>query len=170
MDNADNTSHTPEPQSSTGRVKWFNNKAGYGFITVSDGEQSGTDVFVHHSSIIVDKEQYRYLVQGEYVSFKMMSVESEQHQWQANEVRGINNGKLMCETRMDSRTERSNTSGYDNTHFTSDNNRPKSRGQGPRSEWMLVRTNGRRDSFREERTDRYQQPRETFRPRVSKPN
>jgi cold shock CspA family protein len=35
----------------TGRVKWFNNKAGYGFITVTDGPKSGSDVFVHHSSI-----------------------------------------------------------------------------------------------------------------------
>jgi cold shock CspA family protein len=33
----------------TGRVKWFNNKAGYGFITATDGPNSGTDIFVHHS-------------------------------------------------------------------------------------------------------------------------
>ena len=37
--------------SSCGRVKWFNNKAGYGFITISSDEQSGEDVFVHHSAI-----------------------------------------------------------------------------------------------------------------------
>jgi cold shock CspA family protein len=48
----------------TGRVKWFNNKAGYGFITVTDGPKSGSDVFVHHSSIKVVSEQYKYLVQG----------------------------------------------------------------------------------------------------------
>ena len=41
---------TPVPaESLIGRVKWFNNKAGYGFITVTDGSRSGTDVFVHHS-------------------------------------------------------------------------------------------------------------------------
>ena len=28
-----------------GRVKWFNARAGYGFITVSDGDRQGTDVF-----------------------------------------------------------------------------------------------------------------------------
>ena len=39
-----------------GRVKWFNNKAGYGFITVTDGPKAGTDVFVHHSVIKVAKE------------------------------------------------------------------------------------------------------------------
>ncbi len=27
----------------TGRVKWFNNKAGYGFITVTDGSKAGSD-------------------------------------------------------------------------------------------------------------------------------
>lgn len=41
----------------TARCKWFNNKAGYGFVTVSGGEHDGTDVFVHHSGIVVDKEQ-----------------------------------------------------------------------------------------------------------------
>jgi cold shock CspA family protein len=40
--------------SQTGRVKWFNSKAGYGFITVTDGPKSGTDVFVHHSAIKVE--------------------------------------------------------------------------------------------------------------------
>jgi cold shock CspA family protein len=28
----------------TGMVKWFNNKAGFGFITVCDGEYSGKDI------------------------------------------------------------------------------------------------------------------------------
>jgi len=48
-----------------GRVKWFNNKAGYGFITVTDGSQSGSDIFIHHSAISVADQQYKYLVQGE---------------------------------------------------------------------------------------------------------
>ena len=54
-----------------GRVKWFNNKAGYGFVTVTDGSKSGSDVFIHHSAIKVDAEQYKYLVQGEYVEFTL---------------------------------------------------------------------------------------------------
>lgn len=90
----------------TGRVKWFNNKAGYGFITVTDGSKSGTDVFVHHSSIKVDSEQYRYLVQGEYVEFTLSSAESGEHEFHAGDVCGIKGGKLMCETRHDSRVAR----------------------------------------------------------------
>ena len=82
----------------TGRVKWFNTKAGYGFITTS--EQS--DVFVHHSSLSINREQYRYLVQGEYVEFTLSTMENSNHKYQATNVTGLNNGKLMCETRYDS--------------------------------------------------------------------
>ena len=95
--------------STSGRVKWFNNKAGYGFITVSAGEHDGTDVFVHHSAIQVAVEQYRYLVQGEYVVFSLCSVENDKHQWQAGTVKGISNGKLMCETRLETREARPET-------------------------------------------------------------
>lgn len=82
-----------------GRVKWFNNKAGYGFITSSTGEGE-KDIFVHHSSIMVEKNQYKYLVTGEYVSFNVETVDNnERYNCQAKNVRGINDGPLMCETR-----------------------------------------------------------------------
>jgi cold shock CspA family protein len=91
-----------------GRVKWFNNKAGYGFITVSNGDQSGTDMFVHHSGILVLSEQYKYLVQGEYVEFIVGKTDGGAHEYHAGDVSGINGGKLMCETRKDFRQMRSN--------------------------------------------------------------
>ena len=78
----------------TGRVKWFNNKAGYGFITITDG----LDIFVHHSAIDVEN-QYKYLVLGEYVEFNLANTTSEKHKFQASLVNGINGGKLMCQTR-----------------------------------------------------------------------
>ena len=91
----------------TGRVKWFNNKAGYGFISITDGSQAGTDVFVHHSVIGVSSEQYKYLVQGEYISFALSPTQNEAHKFQATNVLGINGGKLMCETRKEFKMSRS---------------------------------------------------------------
>jgi cold shock CspA family protein len=91
----------------TGRVKWFNNKSGYGFITVTDGNTSGRAVCVHHSSIKVDSEQYKYLVQGEYVDFSLSDTKTSDHEYQAAEVCGIKGGKLMCETRRESRVAHS---------------------------------------------------------------
>jgi CspA family cold shock protein len=89
-----------------GRVKWFNNKAGYGFITVTDGKRSGSDVFVHHSAVNVENNQYKYLVQGEYVEFDLIKTQSEKHEWQASNVSGIKGGKLMCETRHELKVAR----------------------------------------------------------------
>jgi CspA family cold shock protein len=90
----------------TGRVKWFNNKAGYGFISITDGAQAGTDVFVHHSAIGVSSEQYKYLVQGEYVQFALSTTQTGNHTVQASGVSGINGGKLMCETRNEYKNSR----------------------------------------------------------------
>ncbi|MHB9031066.1 MAG: cold-shock protein [Candidatus Latescibacterota bacterium] len=48
---------------SNGKVKWFNEVKGYGFITMDDGK----DVFVHYSAIKGDG--FRTLAQGEGVEF-----------------------------------------------------------------------------------------------------
>lgn len=103
---SDVTTSTPLVQL-TGRVKWFNNKAGYGFITVTDGDRSGTDVFVHHSTIGVSSQQYKYLVQGEYVDFDLTTSQGGAHEFQASNVVGIKGGKLMCETRREFKISRS---------------------------------------------------------------
>ena len=93
---------TPSVDRHMGRVKWFNNKAGYGFITATkDGTE--TDIFVHHSDVMVVNEQYKYLVQGEYIEFIIISTEEGPHKFKASEVSGINGGKLMCETRNEFR-------------------------------------------------------------------
>lgn len=88
-----------QPERLLGQVKWFNNKAGYGFITVSDGEHANKDIFIHYSSISVTNSQYRYLVQGEYVEFSLEKSTSDKHELQATSISGIKGGKLMCETR-----------------------------------------------------------------------
>jgi len=117
-----------------GRVKWFNNKVGYGFVTVTDGEKSGSDIFVHHSSIKVGSEQYKYLVEGEYVEFTVSYNAGGKYEYQAGEVSGIKGGKLMCETRREVKNSR--------FHFRSseEQEKPKVRGQGPRDvgEWTPV--------------------------------
>jgi cold shock CspA family protein len=97
----------------TGCVKWFNNKAGFGFITVTDGKNVGSDIFVHHTNIDVENQQYRYLVQGEYVEFQLLSSKSASHEWQASKVHGIKGGKLMCETRREFKLSRSNYANND---------------------------------------------------------
>ena len=48
-----------------GKVKWFNNAKGYGFIE-KPGEQ---DIFVHYSSITGDG--YKTLIQGQDVEFEV---------------------------------------------------------------------------------------------------
>lgn len=83
----------------TGKVKWFNNKAGFGFITVCDGEHAGKDIFVHYSSIRGDDSLYKYLVQGEYVDFDLVKSTSDKHEYHAVNITGIKNGSIMCETR-----------------------------------------------------------------------
>ena len=81
-----------------GRVKWFNNKSGFGFITVCEGDHKDKDIFVHFSSIRAESQQYKYLVQGEYVEFKLIKSDSENHEFHASDVSGIKEGILMCET------------------------------------------------------------------------
>ena len=84
----------------TGMVQWFNNKSGFGFITVSgSGEFGGKDIFAHYSSIRVSNSQYKYLVQGEYVDFVLVKSENEKHEYQATDITGVQGGAIMCETR-----------------------------------------------------------------------
>lgn len=49
-----------------GRVKWFNNDKGYGFIEYKENE----DVFVHYSAI--ELEGYKTLSEGQLVEFKLV--------------------------------------------------------------------------------------------------
>ena len=49
-----------------GRVKWFNNEKGYGFIDYPEGE----DIFVHYSAI--KQDGYKSLSEGQIVEFDLI--------------------------------------------------------------------------------------------------
>jgi len=48
-----------------GKVKWFSNQKGYGFITLESGE----DVFVHHS--VIEGDGYKSLEEGQEVEVEV---------------------------------------------------------------------------------------------------
>lgn len=52
-----------------GKVKWFNNSKGYGFIQ----KDSGDDIFVHHSGI--NSEGFKSLQEGDRVEFETEETE-----------------------------------------------------------------------------------------------
>ena len=49
-----------------GRVKWFNNEKGFGFIEYTENE----DIFVHYSAI--NQDGYKTLTEGQLVRFKLV--------------------------------------------------------------------------------------------------
>ena len=145
----------------TGRVKWFNNKTGFGFITIVGGNEQfkdASEIFAHHSAIKVSQEQYRYLVEGEYVEFSVSDTASGDHKFQAADVRGVKGGKLFCETRNEQRANgpaqarshsHSHSSGGERAvrdgGLSNSGGRGRGgsegrgRGRGGPGEWMLVR-------------------------------
>ena len=66
---SENSDEVKTTLKTSGRVKWFNNSSGYGFITATDGDKTGEDVFVHFRSI--RGEGYRTLKQGAQVEFEL---------------------------------------------------------------------------------------------------
>jgi CspA family cold shock protein len=75
-----------------GKVKWFNTRKGYGFISTDDG----ADIFVHYSNISGDG--YKTLVEGDAVSFDI--VEGEKGQRAENVV-----PKAAAKTKAASKTK-----------------------------------------------------------------
>lgn len=53
----------------TGKVKWFSDAKGYGFIQTEEGQDGGRDIFVHYSEIV--KDGFRSLEQGQAVEFEL---------------------------------------------------------------------------------------------------
>lgn len=78
----------------TGQCKWFNDKLGYGFVTICEGDEKGKDIFVHHSGVKPLNSNYKTLRKGEYIQFNIVD---GMNGLQAVDVRGIGGGPLMCD-------------------------------------------------------------------------
>ena len=78
----------------TGRVKWFNKKKGYGFITLLTNDEEDKDVFFHYSSIVSDN--FKILFPGEYVSFDTITVENKVN---CTNIRGIMGNELLIDNK-----------------------------------------------------------------------
>jgi len=63
---AESTSRRKAVAKLQGKVKWFNNTKGYGFI----GQDTGPDVFVHYSAI--QMEGFKSLQEGDAVEFEVV--------------------------------------------------------------------------------------------------
>ena len=76
-----------------GQVKWFDNKLGYGFVTVLTNAHKGTDIFVHQTNVFPLETEFRTLMKGEYISLNV----SSDDKIQAMNVTGILGGSLRCD-------------------------------------------------------------------------
>ncbi len=138
-----------------GIIKWFNSKSGYGFITFTSNIENikDRDIFVHHSKINVSDKIYRYLCDGEKVTFSVCKSEANntKHQYQASNVKG-DGSSLICEHQISRNNNdnnrfgrggggRKNGSGYRVNQFSSRNNN-NNNGSGnngnSNSEWKFV--------------------------------
>tara|TARA_B110000858_G_scaffold178718_1_gene214752 strand:+ start:1997 stop:2326 length:330 start_codon:yes stop_codon:yes gene_type:complete len=74
------------------KVKWFNPRSGYGFLTDC---KSSEDIFVHHSEITTKENVYKTLTQGEYVEYQTTT--DKTGKILAAQVTGVLRGELLCE-------------------------------------------------------------------------
>lgn len=84
-----------------GQVKWFNNRRGYGFLSIVSQERRGEDIFVHQTNIAPSKSSFRTLRANEYVS---LDIKNDGEKNQAVNVSGVFGGPLMCDASQPRRT------------------------------------------------------------------
>lgn len=80
---------SPGGRRQAGRVKWFSNDEGFGFIEPDDRSRTGEkDVFVHYSFIRM--EGYKTLAAGDCVTFVLERCEKG---WNAQDVEKVEEGQ-----------------------------------------------------------------------------
>ncbi|PCJ22290.1 MAG: cold shock domain protein CspD [Gammaproteobacteria bacterium] len=77
----------------TGKVKWFNNAKGYGFIRPDTG---GDDLFVHYSYI--DMDGYKSLKAGQSVSYEIREAPKGLH---ATAIKMLDDGTDIVQSESD---------------------------------------------------------------------
>lgn len=104
-----------------GQVKWFNNKIGYGFITLlTENNSNNKDVFVHHQNVCPLESNYRTLRTGEYVEFILEENCDGEHKEQATKVSGIMGNELLCDFIHRNNNKRGGNKQKSNTDLKSD--------------------------------------------------
>ena len=68
-----------------GKIKWFNNEKGYGFIEGNTDE----DIFVHYSSI--KQDGYKSLMEGQIVEYELLKTDKG---LQAKNVKEVSNATV----------------------------------------------------------------------------
>lgn len=71
-----------------GKIKWFNNEKGYGFIEGENGE----DIFVHYSAI--KQDGYKSLSEGQIVEYELLETEKG---LQAINVKEVSNARKFLD-------------------------------------------------------------------------
>jgi len=105
-------------QNVLGQVKWFNNKTGYGFVTVvKNSPNKGKDIFAHYSNLKIEKSQYKYLVQGEYIQFDLVKPDKGTHEFHAVNMSGVCGGGLLCEVRYEVSQERTTKKHHEDSEW-----------------------------------------------------
>ena len=108
-----------------GRVKWFNNRAGFGFATVMEGEKRvkifsliilGFQLIVNNTSILFKENTLHFFEESD----------NDKHPYQAGDIKGVAGGPLMCETKNEQRQQQS--------EYESENSRTKSK-QSAQGRW-----------------------------------
>ncbi len=89
----------------TGRVKWFNNAKGYGFILPDEGDE---DLFVHYSSILMDG--YKTLKAGQVVTYEILKGPKGSHAIDINALDEVDDSKDEVSDSREAATDTSSAS------------------------------------------------------------
>jgi CspA family cold shock protein len=77
----------------SGRVKWFDNRKGFGFV---NNLSNDAEVFVHHTGLNSQTGVFRTLYPGEYIEFDLHHDDQSNRDYAVN-VTGVKGGSLLCE-------------------------------------------------------------------------